>query len=119
MNRAFYWAPRVLSLLFIAFLSVFALDVFEEYEGWALAVALFMHLLPSLVLLGVVAIAWKYELVGAIAFLIGALLYIWWTWWARRDDLWIGYTVICGPAIIVAILFFLNWRHKNKPHTTQ
>lgn len=27
-RRAFFWAPRAMSIVFIAFLSMFALDVF-------------------------------------------------------------------------------------------
>ena len=35
------WTPRILGLLFAAFLSLFALDVFEQgYQGWETVLAL-------------------------------------------------------------------------------
>jgi hypothetical protein len=48
MKVFIYWLPRVSAILFILFISVFALDVFTE-PNWALA--LFMHLIPSFILI--------------------------------------------------------------------
>jgi hypothetical protein len=51
-KRILLWAPRALSILFIAFLSLFALDVFGEQVGfWRTVLALTMHLIPSVVLI--------------------------------------------------------------------
>jgi hypothetical protein len=39
-SRAFFWAPRALAILFIAFMSFFALDVFGEgYGFWRTLIA--------------------------------------------------------------------------------
>jgi hypothetical protein len=49
MRQLLFWSPRVLTPIFAVFLSLFALDVFEEgYGFWDTVVALFMHLIPSL-----------------------------------------------------------------------
>ena len=32
-GKGLYWAPRILSILFICFLSLFSLDVFEPGKG--------------------------------------------------------------------------------------
>jgi len=46
-KKALYWAPRIIAILFIVFISLFALDVFiEGYGFWETIVALFMHLVP-------------------------------------------------------------------------
>lgn len=105
------WFPRILSLAFVLFLSLFALDVFGEYTGWELVIALFMHLLPTFVLLGVVIISWKYDLVGAIVFFAFAFFYIVAAGLGRP---WSWYAFISGPAFIVAILFFVSWLQKRK-----
>ncbi len=70
MNTFFYWLPRILSILFIAFISMFALDVFGE-PRWLLA--LFMHLIPSYFLVAITIVAWKYEVFGGFLFLIAGL----------------------------------------------
>jgi len=111
-RRVIYWLPRVLSIAFVLFLSLFSLDVFTEYTGWDLILALFMHLLPSLVLLGIVIISWKYDLVGAIVFSGFAIFYIFAAGFNRP---WSWYAFISGPAIIVGILFFITWLQKRRP----
>src|ERR1017187_5010202 len=51
-RRTLFWAPRVLSIAYIAFLSMFALDVFGEEHGfWRILLALTMHLIPTFVLI--------------------------------------------------------------------
>jgi uncharacterized membrane protein len=111
LNKFLHWAPRILSLLFIMFISIFALDVFDEYQGLSALLPLFMHLLPSLILLAVVIIAWRYDLVGAISFLAAAITYI---WSVGLDRPWSWYLSISGPAIVVAILFLLSWFQKRR-----
>jgi len=43
---------------------------------WQAIWALFMHNIPTLVLLVVLLISWKYEIVGGIVFILAGLLYI-------------------------------------------
>ncbi|MFA4998665.1 MAG: hypothetical protein WC514_01465 [Candidatus Paceibacterota bacterium] len=110
-RRIIYWSPRILSIAFILFLSLFSLDVLTEYTGWDLALALFMHLLPLLVLLGIIIISWKYDLVGAIVFSGFGIFYVFAAGFNRP---WSWYAFISGPAIIVGILFLLSWIQKRK-----
>ena len=70
IKKIIYWSPRVLAIAYIAFISVFALDVFEMSQ-WYLA--LFMHLIPSLILAVLTIIAWKREFIGGIMFLVAGL----------------------------------------------
>lgn len=76
LNKTFYWLPRILSLLFIAFISMFALDVFGEPQ-WFLA--LLIHLIPSFVLTIFTIIAWKYERSGGILFIIAGIVLLFMT----------------------------------------
>ncbi|MFH1161824.1 MAG: hypothetical protein V1696_00915 [Candidatus Jorgensenbacteria bacterium] len=110
-HKFLHWAPRILSILFVAFLSLFALDTFDTYSGWAAVLPLLMHLIPSFVLLVVIIIAWKYDLVGAILFLVFAALYV---GMAGLDRPWSWYLLISGPAALVGIFFLLNWFYKRK-----
>lgn len=110
-HKLLYWSPRILSLLFVAFLSLFALDVFGAYEGWALVLALFMHLLAPLIVLAAAIIAWKRELFGAIVFIFFALYYV----WAVGVHMhWSIYVTIAGPAALISILYFVSWLQKRK-----
>ena len=52
VKRLLFWTPRILGLLFAAFIGIFALDVFDEHHGfWETALALGMHLVPTAILL--------------------------------------------------------------------
>ncbi len=109
-RRIIHWLPRILGVGFILFLSLFALDVFGEYSGWNVIPALLIHLLPSFVLLGIIIIAWKHDLVGAVVFLAFAVFYIWMAGLGRP---WSWYAGISGPAAFVGILFLMSWFQKR------
>lgn len=121
-ERVMLWAPRGLSILFIAFLSLFALDVFDEQLAfWPTAFALTMHLLPSIVLIAALIVAWRREWIGSMLFAAAGLLYVIWAVWVPR---FVPITVrlnwmlaIAGPAFVIAVLFLLNWRKHRELHT--
>jgi len=97
MNKIIYWLPRILSIGFVVFLSLFSLDVFSEYRGWNVILPLFMHLLPSFALLILIIVAWKHERLGGFIFLIiGFLMLI----LSRFESI-----IISIPAIILGALF--------------
>jgi hypothetical protein len=95
------WSPRILAILFIVFVSLFALDIFSMgLTGWDVVVGLFMHLLPSIMFILALVIAWRSELVGGIAFL---LLGGWFAWrWSESG--WLA-----TPLFVIAALFLLFW----------
>jgi hypothetical protein len=113
--RALYWAPRILSILFAGFISLFALDVFgERYSFWETLLALTMHLVPTALIVIVLILAWRWEWIGALAFLSLGIWYLLMTWGRMH---WTAYVFISGPLFLLAILYFLNWlwRSKLKP----
>lgn len=107
MPRLSLWFPRILAVLFALFLSVFALDVFAEPNGfWTTLVALLMHLVPSAIVIAVLAIAWRWEAVGAALFGALGIAYLV-VEWGRFS--WMAYAFISGPLILIAALFLLDW----------
>lgn len=106
------WIPRVLTILFALFISVFALDVFGEGEGiWRTVAALLMHLVPSIVVLLLLALAWRREWVGAVAYTSLGVLYLW-TAWGRFH--WSAYALIAGPLFLIGLLFLIAWVNRAK-----
>jgi hypothetical protein len=101
------WIPRVLGVAFVLFLSLFALDALETPGGpLAVAAAFAIHLVPSAVLLAVVALAWRREWMGAILFVGAAVLY---ASTAGRLD-WV--LIVGGPLVVVATAYAVAWRHR-------
>jgi hypothetical protein len=97
MKRIFHWLPRVSAILLVAFVSLFALDVFSE-PNWP--VALFMHLIPSYFLIAISIVAWKHELLGGFLFLIAGLVLLVFTHF--------GAFIIWLPAFFIGILFLIS-----------
>jgi hypothetical protein len=70
-DRIFYWFPRIFCILAILFISMFALDSFSpELTIWQQLGAFFIHLIPSFILLVFLFIAWKWEFIGGIIFIL-------------------------------------------------
>ena len=105
--RLALWSPRVLLTAFAAFVSVFALDVFGEGRGfWPTAAALVMHLLPTVLLLLVVALAWRRPWAGGLACLG---LAAWYVSWAAPRFPWSVLALMTGPMLLVAALYGWSW----------
>lgn len=105
------WAPRVLSLLFAGFISLFALDVFGAgYGFWETLLALAIHLLPTALILLAAALAWRWEWIGALAFLGMA---VWYLVMSGGQQHWTAYALIAGPLLLLAGLYLLSWRWRS------
>ena len=113
MNKKLtFYLPRILSLLFVGFISLFSLDVFGNYQGLSLIVAFFMHLLLPALLLVLTVLAWKFGLVGAVAFTGFAIIY---TFQVPDHPVWI--LLISGPSLVAGVLYFVDWYSKKHKHT--
>ena len=120
IGKFVYWAPRILSILFIIFLALMSLDVFSpELNFWQTMFALFMHNIPALILLIILLISWKYEIVGGIVFnlagityLIGVLITSLKSGFEWYHLAWI--IQISGIAFFIGIMFIICWIKKKK-----
>lgn len=104
MGKFLYWLPRVLAIVFITFISMFALDVFGEPQ-WFLA--LLIHLIPSYVLIFLTFVAWKNELIGGGLFVgIGVFMLV-------SSDF--EPLIISLPMIVIGLLFLIyHFTEKSK-----
>ena len=108
------WAPRVLGVGVCLFLGLFALDAFTGDKPAVEALRDFLiHLSPMLALLLVVALSWRWELVGGLVFTGLAIAY---GYMARHHLAWIP--TISGPLLIVGVLFLLSWSQRRRLQST-
>lgn len=120
ISKFIYWTPRILSIIFIFFLALMSLDVFDMKLGfWGTVVGLLMHNIPVFILTAILIISWKYEIAGGIGFILGGILYITqllitavksgFEWY------YISWAVqISGIAFFIGIMFLIGWRKKKK-----
>jgi len=72
--KILHWIPRILCILAILFISMFALDSFDpKYTLWQQIQAFVIHLIPTYILIILLIIAWKWELIGGLLLIILAL----------------------------------------------
>ncbi|MDD5086592.1 MAG: hypothetical protein PHV16_02470 [Candidatus Nanoarchaeia archaeon] len=109
-KKVIYWAPRIIAILFILFISLFALDVFsEDYTFFQTIIGLFMHLIPAFILIAATCIAWKNEFVGGFVF-IG--IFVFFTIFFNTSREIITFSLISLPVLIIGLLFLLNSKQK-------
>ena len=112
-----FWLPRVLAIFFLIFLALFSLDIFEgNYGFWGTILGLLMHNIPVFILMFVLWISWKHEIVGGVVFIAVGLFYILMRWRSAEipTDTLLNSIIIAGPALVIGILFLINWFYKKK-----
>ena len=113
VKRFLFWTPRILCLVFAVFVSLFALAVFGEgYGFWETILAFLIHLIPTGIILIVLAISWRWEWVGGILFIALGAAYIVATWSKLH---WSAHLAISGPLFLIGVLFLVNWRYRAEP----
>ena len=108
------WWARIITIVYAAFISIFAMDVFSEGYGVVnTAVALFMHLLPTFLIVLVLILSWRREWIGGIVFLILGVIYVYVS--SGKID-WGGIAMIGIPLFLLSILYFVGWvQRKRQP----
>jgi hypothetical protein len=122
--KVLHWLPRIICILAILFVSMFALDAFSpNLTVWQQIGAFIIHLIPSFILLIVLLIAWKWELVGGIIFIIlgiGLSPFVFIHNFRMNHSIWMSLGIISAitlPFVIVGILFVIS--HYRKMERSQ
>ena len=115
----FHWLPRIICILAILLISMFAADAFEPgLTIWQQLGAFFIHLIPSFILLGILILAWYKEFAGGIIFIIIGLVltpFIFNHNYKMNESVWMSMGIIMTitvPFILVGTLFIVS--HKLK-----
>jgi hypothetical protein len=105
LNKVFYWAPRILAILAILFMMMFSLDCFEN-GGTDALMCLLMHNIPAFIIIVILVIAWKWEMIGGILFVIaffaGSIFF------HAFGKNW-GALIIMLPFLLTGILFMMHY----------
>lgn len=118
-----YWSPRILGILAILFISIFALDAFEPgLTVWQQVRNFALHLIPSFILAIILFVAWRWERIGGLLFLLIGIVFtpfIYLHNFRMNHSVWISIGVVLAitfPFILTGLLFILHHRLKNKAH---
>jgi hypothetical protein len=110
IKKAIFWTPRLLTILFAAFISLFAMDAFSEGGSFLKTLGDFMiHLIPTAIIVTILFLSWKREWIGGILFFLLGISY---AVFAIRHLQWILF--ISGPLFLISILFLIGWFRRNE-----
>lgn len=107
-NPNLSWVLRFTLIFMILFFALFSLDVFDEASGfWETALGLFMHNIPSFVMIIILAVAWKWEHIGGILLMLGIAgfgLFF----GLRSGNFMMGTAIMLGIPFLIGLLFVIN-----------
>lgn len=119
--KIIHWAPRVICILAILFVSMFALDSFDpRYTLIQQLQAFFIHLIPTYFLILFLVVAWKWELVGGLilmALALGFTPFIYIHNYTMNHSVWISVSIILMinfPFVLTGALFVISHFLKKK-----
>lgn len=120
--KLFHWLPRIICILSILFVSMFAADAFAPgLTIWQQLGGFFMNLIPSFVLLAFLIVSWKWEFIGGIIFILIGLVTspLVFLLNHNRNHLTVSQSLgivlmITFPFIVVGILFIISHFLKKK-----
>jgi lysylphosphatidylglycerol synthetase-like protein (DUF2156 family) len=120
--RVFHWLPRIICILVILSVSVFALDAFSPgLTIWQQLGGFVMNLIPSFILVAFLVVAWKWELIGGIILTVTGLVMSPLVFWINYNRNHFSFVqslstvlMITFPFIVVGILFIISHSLKKK-----
>ena len=119
--RVIHWLPRIICILAILFISIFAADAFAPgLTIWQQLGGFFMHLIPSFVLLALLVVAWKWENIGGIIFTViglGLSPFIYMHNYKMNHSIGLSLGIILSvtfPFVVTGILFILSYFMKKR-----
>jgi len=116
-----HWVPRILCILAILFIAMFSLDSFDpKLTLGQQLLGFLMHNIPTLILIAILIVSWKWEIIGGILFIligVGMSPFIFMHNYAMNHSIGMSLIVILTinfPFIIVGSLFIISHLLKRK-----
>jgi len=110
--RWLIWTPRVLAIAISLFYGVFSFDVFEGSSPlWLEFLGFLVHSIPTFLMLGLTAYAWKHPRNAGVIFIaLSFLFFLFFHWWNNP----ISFVILGLPLIIIGVLFIYSRRQKTE-----
>lgn len=119
--KNFHWIPRIICILVILLISMFAFDAFSSDDSVLRQIGRFLvHLTPSFILLAFLIIAWRRELLGGIIFStigIGLIPFIYQHNYNINHSIGMSVGIVMMvtfPLILAGVLFIISSIRKKK-----
>lgn len=100
------WFPRILAIVFAAFITLFALDAFEAKASfWHQMGHVLIHLVPTAAVLAALWLAWYRRIIGGLLFLVlGMVFTIHFGTWRAAGLFW----MFSMPLFVAGVAFIFS-----------
>jgi len=106
MKNFLTWTPRIVLIAYSIFISVFALDAFSEEGSFFHRLGDFlMHLAPSVVVLLMLFLAWRFPLIGGLFVMILGMIF---TIYFHTNRTFSYFMMISAPLFVAGLLFIFS-----------
>ncbi len=114
-NNIIFWPPRLFAIFLILLAGLLSTDVFGMGDSfWETVIAFLMHNIPTLFLVIILMISWKWELIGGALWLLGGLgLFSLALGGVHMEGLMLISGVIMMIGLLFALQYFLEKSHKK------
>jgi uncharacterized membrane protein YhaH (DUF805 family) len=116
------WIARILGIFYAVLLGLFSLDsVKEDSAFWANFQALFLHLIPFILVIAALVLGWKRLLISGAGLIVISIAFLMFF----KDNTLVNQLVVIGPGILNGLLFVVLFFIKpgsdaaNKPFSPQ
>jgi hypothetical protein len=116
-----HWFPRILCILAIGFILLLGSDSFDPKLSFQeQMIGFLIHSIPGLILIAFLVIAWRWELIGGVIFMIigiGLGPFIYMHNYQMNHSVWISIQILLiinFPFILTGFLFVLEYFLKKK-----
>jgi hypothetical protein len=111
MNKFILWAPRVISIILVIFISLFAFDGFVPgITGYEKTLSLIIGLLPAIIMTLALILAWFFKLAGGITFIsLGIAM----TFFFHTYQSELSFLTLSSPVLVVGVLFILSYYYEK------
>ncbi len=69
-----------------------------------------MHLVPNFIMAAILVLAWKYERIGGVLFILAGLFF---TLFFNTYQMLINFLIISFPLFLIGTLFLVHYKYKN------
>ena len=111
------WIPRVLTIIYIIFISMFSLDVFQSGKSiWIILGGFVVHNFPSIILLLIFILTWNRPLIIGIFYTVISIIFTF--FFKTYHEIYVFLFISLPPFAAGAsylIIFFTAWKASKEP----
>jgi hypothetical protein len=107
ISEVLVWLSRIIVILFAAFISLFALDIFgEKRPFFEKLLGFFIHLIPTFFIILSVIIAGKHKLIGGALFaIVGIVFTLFFNTYINIGR----FAIFSLPLLLTGVLFIISY----------